>query len=272
MEAKKPAVRLKDNADAAYQLRCYAWNGKLPLSILTNFEELAVYDCRIRPRNGDKASVARTLYLSLREYAERWNEIADVFSKEAIKKGSFDKYADTAKKKRGTAPVDAALLDDIEKWRLDLAKNLALRNPKLDQRELNFAVQMTIDRIVFLRLCEDRGIEDYGQLRDLCEGEDIYDRLKTLFRKADDRYNSGLFYFKADKEHGDDKPDEITPKLQIEDKLLKNTIDELYPPQSQYDFSVLPVEILGQVYEQFLGKVIRLTAGHRAIRWKTSRR
>ena len=31
-----------------------------------------------------------------------------------------------------------------------------------------------------------------------------------------------------------------------------------------YEFSVLGVEILGNVYEQFLGKVIRLTAGHQA--------
>jgi len=46
--------------------------------------------------------------------------------------------------------------------------------------------------------------------------------------------------------------------------VLQPILGGLYYPQSPYEFSVLPTEILGQVYEQFLGKVIRLTAGHRA--------
>jgi hypothetical protein len=47
LEAKKPSVDIKSDAQPAYQLRRYAWSAKLPLSILTDFEELAVYDCRI---------------------------------------------------------------------------------------------------------------------------------------------------------------------------------------------------------------------------------
>jgi len=73
----------------------------------------------------------------------------DTFSQEAILKGSFDKYIESKKKKRGTAEVDAAFLGEIERWRELLARNIALRNPKLSQRELNFAVQRTIDRLSF---------------------------------------------------------------------------------------------------------------------------
>jgi predicted type IV restriction endonuclease len=50
LEAKKPAVNIKDDRDAAFQLRRYAWSAKLPLSILTNFEGFAVYDCRASGR------------------------------------------------------------------------------------------------------------------------------------------------------------------------------------------------------------------------------
>src|SRR5438128_2069405 len=74
LEAKKPAVNLKDDPDPAYQLRCYAWSAKLPLSILTDFEEFAVYDCRIEPKLSDKASVARVLYLNFCEYVPEWEE------------------------------------------------------------------------------------------------------------------------------------------------------------------------------------------------------
>jgi type I restriction-modification system DNA methylase subunit len=138
-----------------------------------------------------------------------------------------------------------------------------LRNPKLSQRDLNFAVQRTIDRIVFLRICEDRRIEVYGRLQALLNGEHTYRRLYQLFREADQRYNSGLFYFQKEKDRVE-PPDDLTPELEINDSVLKNIIRRLYYPDSPYEFSVLPADILGQVYEQFLGKVIRLTEGHQA--------
>ena len=159
LEAKKPGVDIKNDPEPAYQLRRYAWSAGLPLSILTDFEEFAVYDCRIKPLPKDKASVGRILYLTYREYETRWTEIAEFFAKQAILQGSFDRYAEGAKGKRGTTPVDDAFLKEIEEWRSELAHNLARRNSRLKVRELNFAVQHTIDRIIFLRMCEDRGIE-----------------------------------------------------------------------------------------------------------------
>jgi type I restriction-modification system DNA methylase subunit len=263
VEAKNPSVNLKEDITPAYQLRRYAWSAKLPLSILSDFEELAIYDCRTKPLKTDKASVGRIRFLTFREYIAEWDTIASVFSKEAVLKGSFDKYAESTRAKKGTAEVDDAFLKEIESWRELLAKNIALRNSKLTQRELNFAVQRTIDRIIFLRICEDRGIETYARLLSLVNGERVYRRLYEQFYRADEKYNSGLFHF--DREKGrPEQPDELTPKLHIDDKALKEIIGNLYYPDCPYEFSVLPADILGQVYEQFLGKVIRLTAGHQA--------
>ncbi len=263
VEAKKPAVNLKDNPEPAFQLRRYAWSAKLPLSILTDFAEFAVYDCRVKPVQSDKPSVGRTLYLTCQEYAARWDEIHSIFSKKAVLEGAFDKYAEANKAKKGTTEVDDAFLQEIEAWRELLAKNIAVRNPNLTQRELNFAVQRTIDRIIFLRICEDRGMENYGALMALLNGERVYPRLRDLFYRADERYNSGIFHFQKEKDRREE-PDELTLRLQIDDKPLKDIIRSLYYPESPYEFSVLPADILGQVYEQFLGKVIRLTSGHQA--------
>ena len=52
LEAKKPAVDISEAVSPAYQLRRYAWSAKLPISILTDFEDFAVYDCRIDERMG----------------------------------------------------------------------------------------------------------------------------------------------------------------------------------------------------------------------------
>lgn len=286
LEAKKPSVNVKDDVEPAFQLRRYAWSAKLPLSIVTDFEEFAIYDCRQKPVKSDKASKARLFYCTFRDYAEKWDEIAAIFSKDAVLKGSFDKYASTSKGKRGTSEVDGAFLEEIEGWRDLLARNIALRNSAfvgappgrdsraghaptestggLSQRELNFAVQQTIDRIIFLRICEDRGIEPYGRLMALQNGVNVYDRLRQIFRDADDRYNSGLFHFKREKGRAE-APDELTLNLEIDDKPLKEIFKNLYYPDCPYEFSVLGADILGSVYEQFLGKVIRLTAGNRAV-------
>ena len=255
VEAKKPSVNIKEDISPSYQLRRYAWSAKLPLSIVTDFEELSVYDCRIKPGPKDKASVGRIGYYTFEEYLDKFDEIYDVFSKDAILKGSFDRYAQSTKGKRGTAEVDSEFLKEIESWREMLAKNIALRNPDVSIYELNYAVQKIIDRIIFLRICEDRGIEPDGQLQLAVKSAGVYNHLLNQFRSAESNYNSGIFDFKADA---------VTPRLKIDDKVLKAIIESLYYPKSPYEFSVLGVEILGNVYEQFLGKVIRLTAGHQA--------
>ena len=262
-EAKKPAVPIADDTDAALQLRRYAWNAGLKLSILTNFEEFAVYDCNVPLRKEDTAATARIAFFPYTEYEKRWDRITAVFSPEGIQKGSFDRYVQTNGEKHGTAGVDEKFLEDIENWRLLLARNIALRNLGLSQEEVNNAVQLIIDRIIFLRICEDRGIEKYETLHAISHNGEIYARLCDQFRNADDKYNSGLFHF-AEEPGRDEMPDTLTPKLAIDDTVLKAIINRLYYPESPYEFSVIPAAILGQVYEQFLGKVIKLSAAHRA--------
>jgi hypothetical protein len=90
VEAKKPAINLKDAISPAYQLRRYAWSAKLPLSILTDFEEFTVYDCRLKPALSDKPSVGRVQFLTYRDYPSHWDEIDSVFSRQAILECAFE--------------------------------------------------------------------------------------------------------------------------------------------------------------------------------------
>ena len=263
-EAKSCGVNIGADPGPAFQLRRYGWSAKVPLSILTNFEELGVYDCTLRPRAADKASHACIQHFRFDEYPDRWRELWDVFSREAVWSGAFDQYA-ASKRKRGTSEVDVEFLKEIEGWRDTLARNIALRNQGLSSDDLNAAVQRTIDRVVFLRMAEDRRLEPDEQLLKLCERDDIYPRfMRDLCRKADEKYNSGLFHFQQESDVSEE-PDRITPRLAVDDKVFKPLLESLYFAHgSPYHFGVLPVEILGTVYERFLGKVIRLTAGHQA--------
>jgi hypothetical protein len=256
VEAKSPSTNVKGDPAPAYQLRRYGWSAHLPLSVLTDFEEFAVYDCREKPSPDDTPAHARIAYLTFEEYLDELPRIYSLFSNEAIPKGVFDRWAESAKGKRGTDTVDAAFLKEIEGWRDTLARNIALRND-VSVEDLNFAVQSLIDRLLFLRIAEDRGVERYGQLQEIAEQDDFYRRLCRLFAEADDKYNSGLFDFS-------ESGDQFTPDLAVDDKVIKPIIADLYYPQSPYEFSVIGADILGAVYEQFLGKVIRLTAGGRA--------
>ena len=91
VEAKKPSVDIREAVGPAYQLRRYAWSAKLPVSILTDFEEFAVYDCRIRPVRTDRASTARVIYHTYTQYVDCWDELAGLFSPEAIRRGALEK-------------------------------------------------------------------------------------------------------------------------------------------------------------------------------------
>ena len=262
LEAKKPSVKIKEDHTPAFQLRSYAWNAKLPVSILSDFEELAIYDCRFMPDRLDRASVARMEYFTFSQLPEKWEWLTNTFSKQAIQNGAFDKYAETTRAKRGTIDVDDAFLAEIEQWRELLAADIAKRNRTLTVTELNDAVQRTIDRIIFLRIAEDRGIEEYGKLQSLTNGKRIYPRLLQIFHQADARYNSGLFHFRKEKGQTEE-PDNLTTELEVSDEPLQEIFRKLYYP-SPYRFHVMPASVLGQVYEQFLGKVITLDKKHHA--------
>ncbi len=260
VEAKKPSVYVKEDIVPAYQVRRYGWSAKLPVSIVTDFEEFALYDCLKKPAVTDKASTARIKYFTYKDYLNEFDFLWDTFSKEKVLRGGLDKFISTGKLKKGTATVDKDFLNSLDEWRKELALNIALRN-ELNNDELNFVVQALLDRLIFLRIAEDRSIEEYGSLKNCIvsiggEKNLVYTRLLKLFTEADSKYNSGIFDFRKDK---------ISRRLEIDNNTLRKIIQHLYYPLSPYEFSVLNVEILGSAYEQFLGKQIILKGTHRAV-------
>ena len=257
VEAKRPFFELKDNCSFSFQLRRYGWSSKLGISLLTSFKELAIYDCSIKPNQKDKASQSRIEYIYYEDYLKRFDFLYEILNKDRIEQGSLEKYTKDTSNKKGTESVDIDFLNSLDSLRTKLATNITKNNNNLSVRDLNYAVQQIIDRIIFLRVAEDRGIENYGDLMGACSNKDeiFYDNLIKIFNKADYKYNSGLFDFTKDN---------ISVNIKIDNKVIKEIINELYYPISPYEFSVIPVEIIGNVYEQFLGKTITIANNHKA--------
>ncbi len=133
----------------------------------------------------------------------------------------------------------------VKRWRELLAADIHARNPNVSGEELTYIVQRLLNRIVFLRICEDRELEKYETLRRLPKSQ-IYLGLKQLLKQADRKYNSGLFDFMNDPSYG----------VEIGDATLMSIIDELYYPQSPYTFAVVDPAVLGNIYELFIAHEI----------------
>lgn len=243
VEAKKPNVDISSSSSAAFQIRRYGWNANLGISILTNFEYLIIYDCRFKPDSKDDERVARVKVYHYSDYVSSFDEIYQLISFESAINGIIDDNFSVYENVGET--FDHYFLSQIERWRKMLAQSTVERNLQIQSDEVNFLTQRLLNRIIFLRICEDRDIERFETLKKI---ED-YDQLKDLFILSDRKYNSGLFDFIED---------DLSLHLDIDAGILIQIFNELYYPYSPYDFSVVDPTILSQIYEHFLGSRVEI--------------
>ncbi len=246
VEAKKPSVRIDRDRAPAFQTRRYGYSASLPISVLTNFHQLAIYDCQPVPQETDEAHVARLLLVGYHEFEEQFEMLWLHLSRRSVYSGEFDKHFAVDVTRHGSQQFDDFFLQQVRSWRERLAIDIHNNTPDLNPDELTYAVQLFLSRIVFLRICEDRDIERHETLKGL-DTKNTFNAFITELRRADKFYDSGLFRLLDDDRLG----------IRVSDKVLQGIIAELYYPQSPYTFSVIETEVLGEIYEQFLGEVIK---------------
>ncbi len=231
LETKKPSVDITVDSAPAFQLRRYGWSGNLKISVLTNFADLYIYDCSVRPVESDDVGVALIAHYSFTEYEEKYDEIYSLLSKESVLSGSFAERFETVRGAFRREPFDEYFLKQIKMWRLNLGADIRRNVPTIDEDTLNISVQRILNRIIFLRICEDRSFEQYETLKQT----GTYESLKQLFTAADQKYDSGLFEVL--------KEDQIT----VSDDVLLTIFRDLYYPNNSYEFSVVDPFIIGQI-------------------------
>jgi N-6 DNA methylase len=253
VEAKGPSESLADPRHI-FQAKSYAWSTKIVFFvILTDFEEFRFYDATLTPdeRKPDEGLVVKLKYTDYLANAERLWE----FSRERVAAGSLEAWLPRDRRtQRLRIPVDTAFLDEMTGWREELAKNVYKNNPGLTAKQLNEIVQRLLDRIVFIRIAEDRHIIEKRQLADAVDewkargGKfHIFGWLNDLFHRINEDFNGEIF-----------KP-HLSEEIKIDSDVLARIIERLYPPKSPYRFDVIGVELLGSIYERYLGKTIRVT-------------
>ena len=253
VEAKSPSVAL-DNVNHILQAKYYAWSTKeVFFVILTDFEEFKLFDASLKP---DPKHPNEGLILDFKysDYLENIDKLW-LLSMEEVEKGSLEGLLPRdVKSKRLRIPVDRAFLEDMTEWRIELAKDVHKLNPEIDVRLLNEVVQKLLDRIVFIRIAEDRKIRDANELKETVdvwklEGKrkPLLTHLKDLFSEVNADLNGDIF-----------KP-HACETIDVDSNLLADIIENLYFPKCRYRFDVIGVELLGSIYERYLGSTIRVT-------------
>jgi hypothetical protein len=165
-EAKRPGVDIVKDSYSAFQCRSYGWSAGHPVSVLTNFRTTSVYDTTIQPHAGDDPDVALIARVPVGHLVDRLNDLSKHVGREAIKQG----YILASKT---PIPVNSQFLAKIKSWRILLAQDLRNRHPQLPLNDCNDISQKLINRIIFIRMCEDRDIEQHDTLKN-CNSEDSY--------------------------------------------------------------------------------------------------
>ena len=248
VEAKKPSVDIRTQKESAFQARSYGYTAGHSISVLTNFRTLRIYDAKVEPRPTDDANVALLVEIQWNELPDRFLELEGILGKTQVESGSIERiYGES---RTSSILLNASFLQKFNEWRLKIARDLHGRYADLAISDLDDTAQKVINRLILIRMCEDRGIEGEGVLRK-CANEKSVVKIRQLFAKLDERYNTGLF---------DVKNDRLQRDYSIDCEVFNEIVEQLYFPSSPYNYSVLDADFIGQVYELFLIKKLALTA------------
>jgi len=245
---------------------------RIDFAVLSDFEEFVVLDCTLHVNDPRALRNFLVLNWTCDDFVNQFNRLWDLFERENMRRTARTRHNDAPlglwalalsprKVKANRTPPDKAFLADMDNdqngWRVRLAKDMKKLNPAADGTLITAAVQLLIDRLIFIKALSDREIEDdyLAQLAETVEKDGLaesdngwFAACGKIFDKLNRFYNGNIF-----------KPRPELEAVTVANKTVRDIIRSLQPENSPYNFAVLPVEILGTIYERFLGRVVRTT-------------
>jgi type I restriction-modification system DNA methylase subunit len=254
LEAKGLRTNL-DDPKFAEQAITYSWNKGCTWAVLTDFEAIKIFNAEWHSQNFDY-SQNHLKTITCHELINRFDELW-LLSKESFEEGLLDKESENWGKKIKKRPVDKQLLEDFTSFRGILFRNILKLNShkNLKQEEIDQAIQRILDRLIFIRNSEDRELEEKQLIYNLRTWEErgkgqLLRYLRQVFTYFDTHYNSRIF------------ARHLCDELEIENEILHEIIEGMYYTKNRsisYDFSAIEADVLGSMYEQYLGHVLKTT-------------
>lgn len=236
LDAKKPTVNIYEDKNVAFQIRSYGWSIGADYSVVTNMNELAVYDCKAMPRHTDNADFARIVYLKTEEYVENFILISSFLGREeAINKSRSVRFT-------GQDSIDKNFSKTLSHVRLKLAQTMVNDNHcAISIADLNLWTQIILNRILFIRVCEARGLEKDGLLNEFAE-TDFWKQFKNSSYLTFYKHYDGPLFARINQ----------IQSLNIDNAVFDELLSYLYYP-SPYCFDVIPLKSISDIYDLFLG-------------------
>jgi len=220
----------------------YAYNKGITWAVLTDFEGLQLYNAQT-----GHLFINLSYDNYLRDFDDLW-----LLSRESLESNALNEKAE----KYGALPprlgVEQRLFNQLRQWREELFTQLYHYNPDQTFNQIDEVIQRLFNRLIFIRTCEDRRIEDRVLLGAVHEwrsrehGGELIEVLRRIFRDFDGYYDSDLF------------APHLVDQVFIESTTIEGIINGLYEiagDMANYDFSLIDADVLGAVYEQYLGHV-----------------
>jgi len=243
LDAKNLDVNISESKDASFQIRSYGWSIGAPFSIVTNFEQLAIYDCSIMPRVDDDPCIARARFFTCDEFIDNL-DMLDIF---LDRTNVISQQCNIVP--RGEDTLDKRFSKMLGNVRVDLAKSIIDSNANVGIDIVSSYIQLIINRILFIRVCESRGLEKEGLLNSFAK-VDFWKEFKNCsYFNFYEHYDGPMF-----------KRISELQKLKIDNEVFKRFLTNLYYP-SPYRFDVIPLKTLSDMYDMFLSYKLSMTKG-----------
>src|SRR3989338_4973235 len=255
LEVKKVTIPLDKEADE--QVILYSLSKKVPLAISTNFQQMNIFCV-------EQEDAVKNVFRTFKTPEDYVNNFSDLWflSKDSFEQGLLLKKAEDEGRLKKRVSIDKVLLEDFWRVRTLIANDIEKNKPgEYNINEKDEIVQRILDRLIFIRRCEDTGINPENltleEIKHIAESR-AYSQLKALFSKYDSFYDSGLFTHNKDNDC-----DIITINGEIIQRLIRY-LYESHDGKYKYNFEWIDADVLGQVYEQYLGKILAQTKSGKA--------
>ena len=251
LDAKSLDVNIFTSKETAFQIRSYGWSAQSPCAFVSNFEQLVIYDTCFMPSPEQSAAMGTKQY-SIDEYITNFDILYEHLWRDNICTNHLEQIYKT-KAIEGNNQLDSNFMLMLSDFRIKLAKRLVELNPNIIKNNslLNYYVQVILDRIIFIRVCESKEIEKQEKLKHFLDAKNgFWDSFKnSCYMEFYNHYDGAMF-----------KRDELFQSLNIDNDVFVEFVNGLYYP-FPYRFDVIPVKVIANIYEEFLGKQLVINNG-----------